>query len=124
MKKWNRSKGQVGEEIAASYLRKKGYKILEQNFSTKFGELDLICLDRSILVFVEVKLKVGEQFGTPEEMVNHHKLNQVQRTAQAFLLRNLDLEKQYPQYRIDVVAVVTDKGGSTNRIDHYENVGF
>lgn len=124
MKTQNYKKGKVGEEIAAQHLHKKGFKILEQNFSTRFGELDLICVDKNILVFVEVKLKVGEEYGTPEEMVSPWKLSQVQRTAQSFLLQNQDLQIQYPSHRIDVVAIVVNKNKEVERINHYENVGF
>jgi len=124
MKTQNYKKGKIGEEIAARHLRNKGFKILEQNFNTRFGELDLICIDNNILVFVEVKLKVGESFGTPEEMVSSRKLFQVQRTAQSYLLKNRDLQAQYPQHRIDVVAIVVNINKEVERVDHYENVGF
>jgi len=124
MKTLNYKKGKAGEEIAAEFLRKKGFKILEQNFNTRYGELDLICVDKNILVFTEVKLKVGEQFGTPEEMVNRRKLYQIEQTAQSFLLQNPEYKSRYASYRIDVVAVVVEKSGLVERIDHYENVSF
>lgn len=120
MKQQNFTKGRKGEEIAAEHLRKKGYKVLEQNYQTRYGELDLICTHKNEIIFVEVKLKIGERFGTPEEMVGKRKLSQVQRTAEAFLQKNYRLREFDP--RIDVVAIVLSEDNSVSRIDHYENV--
>ena len=60
MKYFNRETGQLAENLAADALIQKGYKILECNFSNKFGEIDIIAKDKEILVFVEVKAKKGE----------------------------------------------------------------
>jgi putative endonuclease len=124
MKKYNREKGTSGEEMAASYLTKKGYKILEKNFSTKFGEIDLVCESpstssgRATLVFVEVKLKVGDRFGKPEDMINKHKIWQVSRMGELYIMKN----KINMPVRVDMVAVVIDREGNLERIDHYENM--
>ena len=79
MKQLNRLIGKQGEEMAAELLRNKGYQILDQNNSTKWGELDLIVTHstssgQAILVFVEVKLKTTEDYGTPEEMIGKNRL--------------------------------------------------
>jgi len=74
MKSNNKVTGNKGEELAAGYLSKKGYKIIERNFRTRFGEIDIVCWDGETLVFVEVKTKIGHDFGEPEEMVNKGKL--------------------------------------------------
>jgi putative endonuclease len=120
MKQYNYPKGKLGEGIAAKHLQKKGYKILQQNFQTRYGELDLICTHKNEIIFVEVKLKIGERFGTPEEMVGKRKLRQVQRTAEAFLQKNYKYRQLSP--RIDVVAIVLNEDSSVGRIDHYESV--
>lgn len=120
MKKYNYPKGKLGEGIAAKFLSKKGYKILEQNFHTRYGEIDLICTHKNEIIFVEVKLKIGERFGTPEEMVGKRKLMQVQKTAEAYLQKNYRLRELNP--RIDVVAIVLNEDNSVDRIDHYESV--
>lgn len=122
MKQQNYEVGKIGEEIAADHLRKKGYKILEKNWKTKFGELDLIASKNTILVFVEVKLKIGEDFGTPEEMITPRKLQQVQNTAISFLQQNPKIEKTYSGYRIDAVCIVLDSNREVERIDHYESL--
>ena len=118
-KQFNRMVGKEGEEIAADYLRKKEYKIIENNYQTKFGEIDLIATKNNILVFVEVKLKQTEDFGTPEEMIGSSKLSQVQRMAEFYLMDNPGIAKKYDSYRIDAVCIVQG-----SRITHYENLTF
>jgi len=122
VKQFNFQKGQRGEEIASIYLARKGFRIIEKNFSTRFGEIDLIGLNGDRLVFIEVKLKIGVMFGTPEEMVNRRKLLQVQNTALAYLQKNSEIAAKYPLWQIDVVAIVLDSSGEVIRIDHYESV--
>jgi len=114
----NKRVGGIGESIATSYLEKKGYRIEKRNFSTRFGEIDIVCWDRKILVFVEVKTKIGHDFGEPEEMVNIDKLGRVKRMGELYLLeKGVDCS-----CRVDVVAIVLRKDNSTERIDHYEAV--
>jgi putative endonuclease len=124
VKQQNFSKGKIGEDIARSFLLRKGYTLLEQNFNTRFGELDLIMVKDNVLVFVEVKLKVGEDFGTPEEMITRQKLTQVQNTAVAFLQQNPDIGKRFLSYQIDGVCIVVDSNNEILRINHYENLSF
>lgn len=119
-KQFNKIKGKEGEEMAAKWLEDRGYKILDKNNSTKFGELDLIATKNDILVFVEVKFKQTEDFGTPEEMIGINKLNQVRRTAELYLLTNPDIAKQFDKYQIDAVCIVEETG----RISHHENLTF
>lgn len=119
-KQFNRIKGNVGEEMAAHYLRDNGYQIIDQNNSTKFGELDLIATKNDILIFVEVKLKQTEDYGTPEEMIGKNKLMQVRRTAEIYLLTNPDIANSYDKYQIDAICIVEETG----RISHHENLTF
>lgn len=120
MKQLNKTLGKLGEDMAADFLRKRGYKILDQNNSTKWGELDLIVTKNNILIFVEVKLKTTEDFGAPEEMIGRNKLAQVKRTAEMYLLNNRDIANKFNRYQIDAICIVEE----TNRITHYENIGF
>ncbi len=124
MKQFNYPKGKVGEEIALGYLLNKGYKLIKKNFHTRFGEIDLVCTKGGVLVFVEVKLKIGEDFGTPEEMITQFKISQVQKTAEAYLLENPHVAQKYSSYQIDAVAIVLDSDNSPKRINHYENISF
>src|SRR3972149_4996892 len=105
MKQFNREVGRRGEEIAAGFLQKRGFKIVERNHSTKFGEIDLIAIKNNVLRFVEVKLKQTEDFGTPEEMIGSSKLARVQRMAEFYLVDNPDIAKKYDSYQIDALCI-------------------
>jgi len=122
MKSYNFQKGRLGEEIACEYLIKKGYRIIEQNFQTRFGELDIIAVQDKILVFIEVKLKTGTDFGRPEEMINPKKLYQVQKTAEMFLLKEKTLTANFKQYRIDAICIILNQNTGVEEIKHYENI--
>ena len=116
MKKQNRAKGDEGEEMATGYLMEKGYEIVERNFQTRFGEIDIIARKDGILVFVEVKLKQGEEFGTPEEMYGFGKRQKVKRMAVMYL------KGEEVKCRIDMIAIVVDPNDRVERLTHYENV--
>ncbi|MBI2326532.1 YraN family protein [Candidatus Collierbacteria bacterium] len=116
MKQENRLTGNFGENLAATFLAKKGFEIVERNFSTRFGEIDIIVRKDGVLVFVEVKTKKGDDFGTPEEMVGRGKVFRVKRMAEVYLSG-----KDVP-CRIDMVAVVLDDQNKVERITHHENL--
>lgn len=116
MKSSNRDTGRLAESLAGKALMEKGYAILENNFSNRYGEIDIIAKDKDILVFVEVKAKSEVEFGLPEEMISPGKLRKVKNMALIYMKgENLPC-------RIDVVAVVLSKEGSLIRLTHYENV--
>lgn len=116
MKIYNRETGNRGEGIAADYLRKKHFEILERNFKNKFGEIDIIAKDKDVLVFVEVKTKIGITYGLPEEMINAGKLHRIRNMAALYMNG-----KSVP-CRIDVVAIVLGSENEVTRLTHYENV--
>lgn len=118
MKKFNLKTGQLGEEIAREYLKKKGYKIIEQNYRSKFAEIDLVAKQGKELVFVEVRTKRGELFGTPEESLNKRKLRKLYWNVNSYASR---IHWQGP-YRVDAVCIVLRQDNSTQRINHYENI--
>ncbi len=122
MKQFNYNKGRLGEQIAVEYLKKKGYSIVKSNYRTRFGELDIIASIGNLLVFVEVKLKTGVDFGTPEEMINPRKLRQIQNTAEMFLLQDRALKVKFKQYRIDSICIVLNQDTGVEQIKHYENI--
>lgn len=116
MKQDNRSTGFLGEDLASKALINKGFKILERNFSNKFGEIDIITKDQDVLVFVEVKAKKGTDFGLPEEMINAHKLQKIRRMAEVYMNgKNLPC-------RIDIVAITLSETNELLQLNHYENV--
>lgn len=116
MKSENRNIGRLGEQLAQQLLADKGYQIIERNFGTKFGEIDLIAKDGDVLVFVEAKTKKGLDFGSPEEMFTKGKMQRVKRMAAVYL------QGQEAKCRIDMVAVVLDSQNRPERITHYPNV--
>jgi len=110
--------GSLGETIARSYLKKKGYKIIEQNYKTKYAEIDIIAEHKKMCVFIEVKTKAGERFGTPEETLEQKKIHKLVKNAHAYTAR-----KGYQGlYRIDAVCIVLDENGKPQRISHYQNI--
>lgn len=121
MKTLNRATGKLAEDLAAQELKTKGYQIIERNFSNRFGEIDIIAKDKETLVFVEVKAKVGYEFGHPEEMINKKKLSKIRRMAEFYFCKG-DSRIARPPCRIDIVAIVLNPDSSPLRLTHYENV--
>ncbi len=99
--------GELGEETAFKFLKKKGYRILERNYKTSLGEIDIIAQDKKQLVFIEVKSLSDTSYILPQEMVDKKKQEQIIRVALSYLkakgLRDADC-------RFDCVAVVFSIG--------------
>lgn len=95
--------GNLGEDIAAVYLRKRGYKILERNFNCRFGEIDIIALYNGYYVFIEVKSRNTAAFGTPREAVTPYKQQRIISAAKYWLLKQ---SKVSSPVRFDVVEVL------------------
>lgn len=113
--------GQRGEEIAADYLRSKGYRLLTQNFRAgRFGELDLVCQKDQTLVFIEVKTRVSETVGEGVEAVRPWKIRHLKKAAEVFIRRSENLP---PLYRFDVLSLLLDPQTlKPQRIDHFQNI--
>ena len=117
-KELNLTTGRLGEEIAKKFLEKKGYKIVEQNYRSKFAEIDLVVKQGKELVFVEVRTKRGEMFGTPEESLDKRKLRKLWWNSQGYVNK---IHWQGP-YRIDAVCIVLKLDNTAERLEHYENI--
>ena len=104
--------GKKGEKIVENYLKKLGFRILERNFRTPFGEADIIAQDGDETVFIEVKTRESAAFGTPREAVGKDKQNRYYKIAAYYGLR----AKQEPNARFDVAEVYAD-----GRIEYYKN---
>ena len=112
--------GQMGEDLAVKFLKKKGYKIIERNFrADRFGEIDIIVKDKDELVFVEVKTKTDEQFGSPEEEFTYQKKKKMYRAILNFLFKKY-LTNQ--DWRADLIAI--DIVDEKIDIRHYECVSL
>ncbi|MDP3883129.1 MAG: YraN family protein [Candidatus Staskawiczbacteria bacterium] len=116
--------GKIGEDLAREFLEKKRYKIIEQNYKTKYAEIDLIAeksagfLNGKKLIFVEVRTKVGENFGSPEDTINKQKLWKVLQNAKSYTA----FKKWDGPARIDAVCIVLNKDFSVSRLTHHENI--
>jgi putative endonuclease len=98
--------GEKGEGLAVKFLKKKGYRIVEQNYKTNIGEIDIIALDGNVLVFIEVKTRESIGFGLPFEAVNRRKRRKIVNVALSYLKRFDDL----PPCRFDVVSIYYENG--------------
>lgn len=103
----NREIGGYYETRAAEFLIQHGYEILEFNYRTRFGEIDLIAKDGAYLVFIEVKYRSNCKMGFPEEAVNKQKQAKIFRCAQVYFMEHR-LSELTP-CRFDVVTVFKDK---------------
>jgi putative endonuclease len=130
--------GNLGEDFAVKLLKSKGYKIIDRNFRTKFGEIDIVAIDCSThsasspqaglgrksrgpsinsgqsdytLVFVEVKTRHNRKYGKPEEAVTPRKIFRIRKAGEYYLLTHKNLPKKL---RIDVVAIEADGGVVTS----------
>src|SRR3972149_6838842 len=78
--------GAHGEAVASTVLAKRGYRIVERNFRSRWGELDVVAYDGATLVFVEVKARRGARFGEPAYAVDRRKQRRLVRLAQQYLI--------------------------------------
>ncbi len=112
---WNKDFGRSGEEVAAAFLKKKGWRILEMNFATERGEIDIIAFDGKQVIFVEVKTRSDAKGVYPEDAVDRGKLSRIIAVGHAYLKsRKLTAYT----WRIDIIAVepVDGKLTVTNHI--------
>lgn len=108
--------GGDGERIAETYLSKKGYRIVARNYRCPMGEVDLILLDRRVIVFVEVKTRRHERFGPPLESVHPRKQQKMIKTALWFLSQH---KLHNREARFDVVGISFTK--QPPLVEHVEN---
>ncbi len=120
-----KDKGKKGEELAAKFLCKNGYTILERNFRLKLGEIDLVCKKSNTIVFVEVKTRKNLKFGFPEESVDLRKRAKLNQVASVYISRLSELQPALTEvnldYRFDIVSIIMDFEGKVNSIKLIEN---
>ena len=121
LRHWKQLLGRYGERKACAYLKKQGYRILGTNFRCKAGEVDIIAADHETLVFVEVKTRSSDQFGTPQEAVTAAKLRTLRQVAQ-YYLRETDAPNNM-LVRYDILALSIDQNGKLKNVEHFKNVG-
>ena len=106
MSRHNAELGLYGERIAAVYLKNNGYKILQANFRSPLGQIDIVARQGEAVVFVEVKTRTSENFGAPEEAVDFRKRRKMTQLGW-FYLKTHNLTGAY--CRFDVVSVLVKK---------------
>lgn len=111
--------GKRGETLAARYLERQGFVILESNARIGHKEVDIIARDGDEVVFVEVKTRTGDSHGTAAEAVTSHKLSHLITALEAYLLRHPEVSSA----RIDVIAITVTSIGKA-RLQHYRNVSI
>jgi TIGR00252 family protein len=109
-----RLKGRSGEEIAAEYLKKHGYEILDKNFTTEIGEIDIVAAHGGYIVFVEVKARLNDKYGFAADSVDYHKRKKINQVASQYIkkFRLFDCA-----VRFDVIEVYTED----RRVEHIIN---
>ncbi|MBR4949872.1 MAG: YraN family protein [Clostridia bacterium] len=110
--------GDMGEELACKYLKKKKYKIIDRNFQTRYGEIDIIALKKDVICFVEVKTRNNDDFQKAYESVTSKKMERIKTTAFQYLQKNHGDK----QLRFDIIEVYTNRENKNKiEINHYEN---
>ena len=97
--------GNRGEKIAANFLRKRGYRIIEKNYHSRLGEIDIVARENDSVVFVEVKTRRSTDFGLPEEALSYDKRRRLSKVAMGYLAHR---RIQDTNCRFDVVSILMD----------------
>ncbi len=113
----NKDKGDLGEAIAADFLERLGYTIVERKYEYgEVGEIDIVARDGDVLVFCEVKTRTNDRYGGPEYAITRRKQRQVRFLAKAYLFQH-GIDEQ--EVRFDVVAIMFD--GRCPKIDYFKS---
>jgi len=110
--------GKQGEDLAATFLTEKGYKILERNYRSGKSEIDLICTYNGLLIFVEVKTRSSRAFGHPESFVGLKQQEAILRAADAYM----EESEWDSDIRFDIIAIY--KKGSQEELEHFEDAFY
>lgn len=116
---FKKEEGELGENLAVEYLKKHGYKILERNFRIRGGEIDIIGIDGDTLVFIEVKTRRSNEFGTPLEAITPWKLRTLIKSAEFYKAKHPRLPDAM---RIDAVGIVLGGDNNPNSIELVKNI--
>ena len=102
MSLFRKNLGKKGEDLACSFIKKKGYSVVTRNFRKKCGEIDIIAYEDDTLVFIEVKTRSNDSKGSPLEAVTRHKQQQIIKTATYYLAENESFDVSC---RFDVLGI-------------------
>lgn len=108
--------GYKSESLACTYLRLNGYSVIERNYHSRFGEIDIIAQKNNTLVFVEVKARSGNMLSTPASAVDIYKQQKLIKTANLYIASHIESDCDC---RFDVIEIV--KQGIKLKIKHIKN---
>ena len=106
MSDWNKTTGNLGEELAVNYLSEKGYKVIERNWRFRHAEVDIIAEMNGRLHFFEIKTRTTDKYGKPEESMSHKKMKMLKTAAEEYQYKN----PQWKYLQFDVLAITIDYG--------------
>ncbi|MDP3353298.1 MAG: YraN family protein [Flavobacteriaceae bacterium] len=110
--------GQKGEDLAAEYLLKNGYKIIERNWRFRKAEVDLIAQKENILAVIEVKTRTSLDFGNPQDFVNPKKIKLMVSAINEYVIsKNLDVS-----VRFDIIGIL--QNGNETKLEHLEDAFY
>ena len=112
--------GREGEDLAVEYLLANGYKIIDRNYYTQFGEVDVIASKDNNLIFFEVKTRRNKNFGNPEESIDQKKIESLIITAEHYLEEKIDEEISW---QIDLLAIQILRDGKVE-IQHFRDINL
>ena len=110
--------GEFGESLARDYLISKGYRILNMNYRNRFGEIDIVCMNKDLLIFCEIKSRYSNSFGYPIESITCYKQKQIIKLSELYLI-----SKKYYNFnvRYDIIEVIFNTITSSHIINHVQD---
>jgi putative endonuclease len=112
--------GDIGEELAVKFLEEKGYIILDRNYRSRFGEIDIIAKYKDYYIFIEVKTRRFISYGRPAEAINSVKINRIMKTVNFYLSHK---KIHDCNMRIDAIEIFI-KNSKDIQINHIENIVY
>lgn len=119
MTNYRQQVGRFGEKLARQFLKRRGYQIITTNYYTRWGEIDLIAQKNERLFFIEVKTRLTNKFGWPEEAVTKTKLDKLIKTAKKYIWDN---KLTNPDAQIDIISVEINRTQKRAKIKHWPNI--
>lgn len=116
----NKNTGYLGESFAAQYLQKHGFRILEKNSTSRWGEIDIIAEKSGVIHFVEVKTRRSIRHGKPVEAVTYQKLKKLRRSIEFYVHANALHNKKL---QFDVIGIELSNDSTVSEMKYYPNVG-
>ncbi len=113
-------KGIIGEQAATEYILKQGYVLLEKNWSRQKSEIDIIAMHQDVMVFIEVKARTSDGYGSPEQTVDAKKEKLMAQGAAVYMQ---EAGHEW-SIRFDVIAILLDSAGLVVRLEHFQDAFF